>query len=58
MYSSDDEDEGPQYLFLIHEEEYEEEDVQGFSTKTWASSGETENKIVPWDPKETFFFLL
>ena len=57
MYSSDDEDE-PQYSFIIREEEYEEEDIQGFSTKTWAPSGDHEDKILPWDPKETYFFLL
>jgi hypothetical protein len=52
-----EEDEDDEVQF-IHEEEYEDEDVKGFSVAEFAPSGHVLDEPGPWDPYEFNFFRI
>jgi hypothetical protein len=53
--TDDDEDLG--YSDILQEEEYEDEDVQGFTTREYCPTG-SHAEVVPWDPSESNFFRI
>ena len=58
----DDEDEEPlkvHYAFILQEEDYEDEDVPGFTTHEYAPTDwQARVDVQPWDPHESNFFRI
>jgi hypothetical protein len=47
------------YAVILQEEEYEDEDVPGFTTHEYAPAGwQTRVDVQPWDPSESNFFRI
>jgi len=54
MFDLEEEEEDK--IQFIHEEEYEDEDIIGFSKDDFAPSGHVPSEPIPWDPYEFNFF--
>ena len=47
------------YAFILQEEEYEDEDVTGFTTHEYARADwQARVDVQPWDPSESNFFRI
>jgi hypothetical protein len=53
---SEEEDPGPKYSSYVSQEDYEEEEIQGFTTREWADSEDPREDVEPWDPQAANFF--
>lgn len=55
--TDDTDDEDPGYSDVLQEEDYEDEDVRGFSTREYYPT-DSRTEVVPWDPSESIFFRI
>jgi len=61
IVEDDEEPEGAKvhYAFILQEEDYEDEDVPGFTTHEYARADwQARVDVQPWDPLESNFFRI